>query len=123
VRSPVGVADRPHSGHLKQTTSSSQSPSGFVTITHPHHPLRGQQVEIIRVRRGIDPDLIVRLPDGQHVAIAMSGTDYAAPGQSASPHSVLHLLDFQGLLQTAEFVEHITHPEHYNPLNVLKSKL
>jgi hypothetical protein len=94
--------------HPKQTTISSQSPSGFVTITRPNHPLLGQQVEIVRVRRGVDPDLIVRLPDGQHVAIAMSGTDYAVPGQSAPSHSASHLLDFQGLLQTAEFVEHIT---------------
>jgi len=95
--------------HPKQTTSSSQPPSGFVTITHPNHPLRGQQVEIIRVRRGVDPDIIVRLPSGQHIAIAMSGTDYAAPGQSAlSPAGNAHLLDFRGLLQAAEFVEQIT---------------
>ena len=123
MRSPVGANDRSPSGRLKQTTTSSQSPSGFVTITHPNHPLRGQQVEIIRVRRGIDPDLVVRLPDGQHVAIAMSGTDYAAPGQPASVHSVLHLLDFQGLLLTAELVEHITRQEHSNPQNVPKSEL
>jgi hypothetical protein len=95
-------------GHLKQTTISFQSPSGFVTITHPNHPFRGQQVEIIRIRRGIDPDLVVRLPDGQHVAIAMSGTDYAAPGQSAPVSSIEHLLDFQGLRQAVELVEYIT---------------
>ena len=29
-------------------------------VIHPHHPLYGQQVEIIRVRRGPDPDLIIR---------------------------------------------------------------
>ena len=33
---------------------------GFVTITHPHHPLHGQTAEVIRIRRGVDPDLIVR---------------------------------------------------------------
>jgi hypothetical protein len=107
----------------KQTTISSQSPSGFVTITHPNHPLRGERVEIIRIRRGIDPDIIVRLPDGQHVAIAMSGTDYAAPGQSASTHSVLHLLDFKGLVQAAALIEQITHQGHTNPRNVPESEL
>src|SRR5260221_3785475 len=39
----------------KYTTPSSPRVSGWVTVTHPHHPLYGQQVEIIRVRRGPDP--------------------------------------------------------------------
>src|SRR6266700_5225917 len=39
----------------KYTTPSSPRVSGWVTVTHPHHPLYGQQVEIIRVRRGADP--------------------------------------------------------------------
>jgi hypothetical protein len=71
---------------------------GFVTITHPHHPLRGQRVEIVRFRRGMEPDLVVRLPDGRHAAIAMSGTDYLAPpeGDSPPPH---HLLELNGLRQ------------------------
>jgi len=100
---------------LKQTTTSSQSPSGFVTITHRNHPFRGQRVEIIRVRRGVDPDLVVRLSDGQHVAIAMSGTDYAAPSQSALSPSIAHLLDFQGLQQAAELVEHIIQQRATSP--------
>jgi hypothetical protein len=36
----------------------------WVTVTHPHHPLYHQQVQLIRVRRGPDPDLIIRMPDG-----------------------------------------------------------
>ena len=44
----------------QHTTPLDQPSSGFVTITHPHHPLRGQRVEVVRVRRGADPDLIVR---------------------------------------------------------------
>ena len=35
-------------GSPEHTTPSSQPPSGSVTITHPHHPLRGQRVEIVR---------------------------------------------------------------------------
>ena len=69
-------------GCPKYTTASSRPPSGFVTITHPHHPLRGQRVEIVRLRRGNDPDLIVVLPDGRHAAIALSSTDYASPPES-----------------------------------------
>ena len=56
-----------------------------ITIIHPHHPLYKQQVEVLRIRRGSDPDLIVRLPDGRHGAVAMSWTDYA--GVTDTPRS------------------------------------
>src|SRR3954447_15197332 len=92
----------------KQTTPSSQPPSGFVTITHPHHPLRGQTVEIIQVRRGLDPDLIVRLPDGHHAAIAMSGTDYASPPEGETPPRPDHLLDLHGRRQAALLLDGIS---------------
>lgn len=89
------------------TTPSSQSPSGFVTIIHPHHPFCGQRVEIVRVRRGADPDLIVRLADGTHAAIAMSGTDYATSPEGATPLGASHLLDLEGLRQAAQLIEHL----------------
>jgi hypothetical protein len=80
---------------------------GFVTITHPHHPLRGQRVQIIRIRRGVDPDLIVRLPDGSHAAIAMSGTDYAQLPSLAVSAGSPPLLALEGLRQAAQFVAHL----------------
>jgi hypothetical protein len=92
----------------QHTTPSSQSPSGFVTVTHPHHPLRGQKVEIIQVRRGPDPDLIVRLPDGHHAAIAMSGTDYASPPHGEIPPRPDHLLDLDGLRQARLLLDRIS---------------
>ena len=73
----------------------------YVTITHPHHPLWGQRCEVIFIRRGVDPDLILRLADGTHAAIAMSWTD-AGEGQALSAAqngSDLPLLDLQGLRQ------------------------
>src|SRR3954447_5221702 len=91
----------------KQTTPSSQPPLGFVTITHPRHPLRGQKVEIILLRRGLDPDLIVRLPDGHHAAIAMSGTDYASPPEGEAPPRPDHLLDLEGLRQVRLLLDRI----------------
>jgi hypothetical protein len=93
---------------LKQTTHSSHPPSGFVTITHPHHPVRAQKVEIIQIRRGLDPDLIVRLPDGHHAAIAMSGTDYASPPEGEAPPRPDHLLDFHGLRQIHLLLDRIS---------------
>jgi Family of unknown function (DUF5372) len=76
-----------------------------VTVTHPYHPLFGQQVAVIRVRRGVDPDLIIRLPDGYHGAIAASWTDYAgatcaAPSDLVAPP----LLDPTGLLRIADLL-------------------
>jgi Family of unknown function (DUF5372) len=80
-----------------------------VTITHPHHPLHGQRCEIVRIRRGVDPDLVLRLADGSHAAIAMSWTDYgAAQDPSAAPSgSTLPLLELQGLRQIIRLFEHL----------------
>jgi hypothetical protein len=72
-----------------------------VTITHPHHPLRGQRCEVVFIRRGVDPDLILRLADGTHAAIAMSWTDSGQDETLAAVQSgpALPLLDLQGLRQ------------------------
>src|SRR5271156_1658171 len=101
-------SDRWGSERPQHTTPSSQSPSGFVTITHPHHPLRGQKVEIILLRRGLDPDLIVRLPDGHHAAIAMSGTDYASSLEGETSPRPDHLLDLDGLRQVRLLLDRIS---------------
>ena len=66
---------------------------------------------MIRIRRGADPDLIVRLPDGRHAAIAMSWTDYALPFACDSPPATEHLLDFQGLCQAVQLIECIRQRE------------
>ena len=74
-------------------------------VTHPHHPLHGQQVSVIRVRRGPDPDLIIRFPDGFYGAISASWTDYAAePNMALSPDPP-PLLDLLGLCQMAQLIE------------------
>jgi hypothetical protein len=77
-----------------------------VTITHPHHPLRGQQLPVICVRHGESPDVIVRLPDGSHAAVVLSATDYAADSPAVrSPGTASHLLDLQGLRQVAQLID------------------
>src|SRR5438046_10622787 len=90
----------------KHTTPSSSRVSGWVTVTHPHHPLYGQQVEIIRVRRGPDPDLIIRHLDGYHGAIAASWTTYAS-ASGALPAEKPPVLDLEGLCQLACVVEQL----------------
>ena len=95
----------------RRTTPSCPPPLGFVTITHPHHPLRGHRVEIVRLRRGNDPDLIVVLPDGRHAAVALSSTDYASPPESSPPVAAEHLLDLDGLRRVIQLLDRMIHTE------------
>ena len=82
-------------------------------MTHPHHPLYGQSVEILRVRRGPDPDLIIRHLDGYHGAIAASWTSYASTVETVATEQP-PLLDLEGLCQLARFVEQLD-PGHRLP--------
>jgi hypothetical protein len=99
-------------GHPQRTTPSSRPPSGFVTITHPHHPLRGQRVEIVRIRRGNDPDLIVVTPDGRHAAIALSSTDYDSSPEIPLPVTAEHLLDLDGLRRVIQLLDRLAQADH-----------
>ena len=83
----------------------SQPSSESVIITHPHHPLRGQRVLLVRIRQGVDPDLIVQLPDGTHTALAMSSTDYAGASAAAPRGDAIPLLALEGLRQVGHLVE------------------
>ena len=77
-----------------------------MTITHPQHPLHGQQLPVVCVRHGKRPDVIVRLPDGSHAAVALSATDAAADCSAALPPGVAgHLLDLHGLRQMAQRID------------------
>jgi hypothetical protein len=88
-----------------------------VTITHPNHPCYGQQVKVIRIRRGADPDLIIQLADGTHAAIAMSGTDYAASPEHHAPPAASHLLDVNGLRQAAQLVMRLRQENRFPKTN------
>ena len=84
-----------------------------MTITHPYHPLYGQQVEIIRICRGADPALVVQYPDGLHVVIAMSWTDYASPQDFDPPSTPPHLLDSNGLCRVVQLIDRIRREGRY----------
>src|SRR5262245_46035671 len=64
----------------------------------------GQRVTRVRGRQGADPDLIVRLPDGTHTALAMSSTDYAGAPADAPPQHPAPLLALDGLRQVVRLV-------------------
>lgn len=84
-----------------------------MTITHPGHPLYDQMVEIVRVLRGTDPDVVVRLPDGSHAAIAMSLTDYAGSSDIRLAPVPSHLLDLGGLRQVVQLIERMRQEGRY----------
>jgi hypothetical protein len=76
-----------------------------VKIIHPYHPRYGETVEIQRmIRGGVDPDFIIRLPDGLCAAISASWTDYDGPRAQPPPDNP-PLLDLEGLRQIAELVQ------------------
>ena len=81
-----------------------------MTVTHPHHPLLGQRVEIVRIRRGNDPDLIVVTPDGRHTAIALSSTDYMSFPDSPPTVAAKHLLDLNGLRRVIQLLDSLAQP-------------
>jgi len=68
-------------------------------------------VQIVRIRRGPESDLIIRLPTGLHAAVAMSWTDYAALPALEVAATTLHLLDIDGLRRAAELVARLRQEE------------
>jgi hypothetical protein len=75
-----------------------------VTITHPFHPLQGQEVEVVSLyHREGEPDLRIRLPDGSQALIALSATDdaRAVPVAVSQPPP---LLDWAGLRQMSQLL-------------------
>jgi hypothetical protein len=92
----------PYSQH---TTPFNKPSTEWVTATHPHHPLYGQRVQLIRVRRGPDPDLIIRMPDGYHGAIAASLTDYSGPPDPDASPIDPPMLSIEELWQIAQWVQ------------------
>ncbi len=59
------------------------------------------------MRRGIQPDVIVRLPDGSRAAIALSWTDYDNVAPPEQARTELPLLDLAGLRQAAQLIAHL----------------
>jgi hypothetical protein len=61
----------------------------------------------VRLRQGTNPDLVVRLPDGTHAAIAMHLTDYAGASAPQLAPDAPHLLHLDGLRHVVQLLEAI----------------
>jgi uncharacterized protein DUF5372 len=77
-----------------------------VTITHPHHPLRGQTLELVRPPRRPNSKLTLRHPEGRKVSVPRDWTDYEARQQGEPPLTtpLEQLLDVRGLHELAGMV-------------------
>lgn len=98
-----------------------------MTIIHPFHPLRGQQVPVVRLQgKEPEPELLIQLPDESFTLIDIGSTDYALSIDDQTPAvNTHHLLDFAGLCQAARLVKRLraesqqsvkTNPDHRDHL-------
>jgi hypothetical protein len=78
----------------RHTAASSSDDLGFVTVTHPFHPLSGQRLEVLYVKRRAGDTVFVcsRGADGQ-VTVPRSWTDRGEPprGQRLSAEGLADL--------------------------------
>jgi hypothetical protein len=80
---------------------------GSAEITHPFHPLRGQQFVVLKVRKvsGVET-LSLRHPKTGSFAVPRDWTDWAPPGAHSQSIKGLQplLIDALGLLALAELI-------------------
>jgi hypothetical protein len=79
---------------------------GLAEITHPFHPLRGQQFAVLKLRTVSGVELLsMRHPDLGSLSVARDWTDWAAPGTNPpAPHLAL-IIDADGLLTLSDLVD------------------
>jgi len=89
-----------NTGYLssQQNASAMGAERTHVTITHPHHPLYGQKCELIKVRRGPNPVLVIKMPNGKEARLPRDWTDY---DMSTAPDS---LLPIEGLREIIKII-------------------
>lgn len=78
-----------------QTAHQCKNHLGWVTITHPFHPLRGQKFEVLFIRSLSEKKIFsLKKPSGESFTIPCEWTDRSNPLQEStilSAHSLLTL--------------------------------
>jgi len=75
-----------------------------VTVTHPHHPLNGQKLELVGVLRGPDSPLVVKMPDGSRARMQRDWTDYTSLAGDCDLTNITHLLSVESLREIIKIV-------------------
>lgn len=82
-----------------------------VTVTHPHHPLFEQRLELVKLRKGAQPKVVIRLPEGKTAYLPIEYTDYAStvtPDVNRNDDTGgENLLDLEGLLRAVNLVNEL----------------
>jgi len=86
----------------EHTTSAMGAEPTLITITHPHHPLSGQKLELIAALRGPNSRLVVKKPDGSRTLLPRDWTDYARSDSESI--RVTHLLPVEGLRELIKII-------------------
>ena len=69
----------------RHSAASSSDPSGFVIVTHPFHPLDGQRLEVLYVkRRGADTVFVCAGGISGQITLLQSWTDRGAAAGAAA---------------------------------------
>lgn len=76
-----------------------------MTITHPHHPLRGQLLPLVKIYRGLNPKAILGLPDGSHIGVPLENTDLDPASSQRLTNSHYH--DIECLRKIAQLLEQL----------------
>lgn len=68
-------------------------------------------MEVVGLRQGINPQVIVRLTDGLQLTLPLDATNYASSVTNSSLSPAAHLLDLAGLCQMVEWLERLHRAE------------
>ncbi|MGW1077535.1 DUF5372 family protein [Streptomyces sp. NPDC002537] len=73
---PPGPPGRRRSGRWRYRAASSRKHSGWLTVTHPFHPLAGRRVEVLySMKRGSTRMFVVDTGAGARMTVPVAWTD------------------------------------------------
>lgn len=100
--------DLPLCSSLELTALKSNKYSGYITITHPFHPLKNSRLQILSTKRFNNKDILsLKTLTGSIVAIPRDWTDRADPNPYETLTNLSPILSFSHLKQLAELVNNL----------------
>jgi hypothetical protein len=94
----------PKAHALMQNAPKQIQDASLVKINYPAHPFHNHLVKIIKIHGIYNPDLTVLLPDGTHLRLDHTWTDYAERCGLNPTDASPRLLDAVILLKVAEMI-------------------